>query len=130
MVIKQQNGVAPQVSIVNSRGEFVDFNGIGNGNNNNNGNNLTWSTPTSDTVTTTAKDIVPADANRLGMRICNLSAVEAEKMYININQDASPTAAIFVIQREQTLLLDSESAGRISAYAASGTINYTFITGS
>lgn len=89
---------------------------------------LTWTASANSTVTTTSDNILPADPDREVIRICNLSPTD-ERIYINFGADAHLTSAVYVIQQDQTLELDSAKdpiKERISAIASAGTINITY----
>ena len=91
---------------------------------------LTWGASTAGAIGTSAANLLPADANRKAVRICNNFTAANERIYINFDTDASLTSFAYAIQREQTLELDLSIAPidkRISAIGSKAGLNLTYL---
>lgn len=89
------------------------------------GSTFNWTVPAVGSVDDQeATDILLSDPTRKALRLC-IPNDTPNIIFINIDADASVSNALYVVQKYQTLILEGEAKGRISAIASAGTINYT-----
>ncbi len=81
---------------------------------------LTWATPTTGTIGTTAADILSAETNRKALLF-----KPNGKIWLNIGADASSSFSLFELNPGDTLYLDTGVTQRISAIAESANTTYT-----
>lgn len=85
---------------------------------------LVWSEVVNRTVTTASEELLEADETLEILEICNLS--DSAKVYINFLTEAGPNSALYIIQPNQTYILDQGLAEPINIYANESSTNISY----